>query len=108
MPPVSPVVPVSEGSPVGVLPVSSVVVPVSGSEAVSMAPVWLVPVSGSSPVSDGLAEAVREGNDTMQSDALNRERYYFDDQVANDMAEQQNMSSVKGQPSLTDKQWRYP
>ena len=57
---------------------------------------------------EGLAEAIRKGNVTMQVDALNRERYYIDDQVADDMAEKKNTLNVKGQASLTDQQWRRP
>ena len=34
----------------------------------------------------GLAEAIREGNVTVQVDAYNRERYYFDHQVADDLS----------------------
>ena len=58
--------------------------------------------------SEGLAEAIRDGDVTMQVDALGRERYYFDHQVADDLSEKSNTLRVRGQGRLTDQQWRRP
>ena len=56
----------------------------------------------------GLAEAIREGNVTVQVDAYNRERYYFDHQVADDLSAKNTAMRVQGQAKLSDQQWRRP